>query len=160
MDKELKNWLDSQGIVFKLYTHPPVFTVEEARIHCGFIPGLHCKNLFLKDEKFNKFYLATLPSTDRLDYSKTKAITGSKKVKFAKEDELETYLGLTTGAVSPLGLVNDKKKEVIYLIDDKVWEAEIVSFHPNVNNESIELTKEAFHLFVKKVGNDFKIVDL
>jgi Ala-tRNA(Pro) deacylase len=32
-------------------SHAPVFTVDEARLVHGNIPGGHCKNLFCKDEK-------------------------------------------------------------------------------------------------------------
>ena len=49
MDNKLAEWLDQYQIKYKLHSHPAVFTIEEARKHCGHIPGLHCKNLFLKD---------------------------------------------------------------------------------------------------------------
>ena len=41
----------SLGIETRTREHPPVFTVDEARALRGQIPGGHCKNLFLKDEK-------------------------------------------------------------------------------------------------------------
>ena len=41
-------------------THPPVFTVEEARALRGKIPGGHTKNLFLRDKK-GALYLVVAP---------------------------------------------------------------------------------------------------
>src|SRR5580692_472728 len=43
--------LDALGIAHRTYTHPPVFTVEEAKSLRGTLPGGHCKSLFLKDKK-------------------------------------------------------------------------------------------------------------
>jgi Ala-tRNA(Pro) deacylase len=42
---------DALGIVHRTYTHPPVFTVDEAKALRGALPGGHCKSLFLKDKK-------------------------------------------------------------------------------------------------------------
>ena len=48
---ELFAYLDSLGIAHQTVTHPPVFTVEEARALRGQIAGGHTKNLFLRDKK-------------------------------------------------------------------------------------------------------------
>ena len=42
---------DALGIVHRTYSHPPVFTVAEAAVLRGSLPGGHCKSLFLKDKK-------------------------------------------------------------------------------------------------------------
>ena len=43
--------LDRLGIEHSTVKHPPIFTVEEGRPWHDLIPGLHCKNLFIKDRK-------------------------------------------------------------------------------------------------------------
>jgi len=53
MNKSIKDFLDKNDIHDTLHTHPAVFTVAEARKHCSFIPGLHCKNIFLKSKTKN-----------------------------------------------------------------------------------------------------------
>lgn len=159
MDETLKTWLKENHIKYILHTHPAVFTVEEARIHCGFIPGMHCKNLFIKNVKGTEYYLVTVPSTKRLDFKKLQKLLNSSLLKFASEKDLHQYLGLGIGAVSPLGLANDSQKKVVYVIDKEVWNAEILSFHPNVNTESIEITKENFHKMIKFTGNRFQVLE-
>jgi len=67
MEDSLKHWLAKHDIHYILHTHSAVFTVPEAKIHCGHIPGIHCKNLFLKNKKNNQLYLVTLPHEKRLD---------------------------------------------------------------------------------------------
>ncbi|MBS3140404.1 hypothetical protein J4479_05370 [Candidatus Woesearchaeota archaeon] len=85
------------------------------------------------------------------------AIAGDK-LKFANEDDLKELLGLTSGAVSPFGLINDKERKVDLLIDKAIWESDYVSFHPNVNTESLELKKEDFHKYIKSIGNKYLII--
>ncbi len=158
MVDSLKKWLEQFNIVYILHEHPAVFTVEEARKHCGFIPGTHCKNLFVKDIKKRKYYLVTLESSKRLNFKELEKLTNWPKIAFANEDELQSLLGLSKGAVSPFGLVNDKLNQVEYLIDKDVWKAEIVSFHPNINTETLELKNDAYQQFVKATGNKFQVI--
>src|SRR3546814_2949006 len=43
--------LDDLGIAYRSVSHPPVFTVEEAKALRGELPGHHIKNLFLRNKK-------------------------------------------------------------------------------------------------------------
>ena len=159
MDRKLESWLKERNIGYILHTHPAVFTVAEAKEHCSFIPGLHCKNLFLKEKKGeNRYFLVTLPSDKRLELRTLEMLLKATKLTFAKEEDLQKYLGLSTGAVSALGLINDTANEVIFVIDREVWDAKKVSFHPNVNDETLELEKEAFHQIVQATGNKMLII--
>jgi Ala-tRNA(Pro) deacylase len=49
--EELFALFDRLGIEHSTIEHPPFFTVEEGRDWHDKIPGLHCKNLFIKDRK-------------------------------------------------------------------------------------------------------------
>ena len=51
---------DALGIAFTRFTHPPVFTVEEAERYWADIPAAHCKNLFLRNAKGTRHYLVVL----------------------------------------------------------------------------------------------------
>ena len=46
--KSLIQLLDTYNLEYKLYTHPPLFTVEDSKKMRGKIKGAHTKNLFLK----------------------------------------------------------------------------------------------------------------
>ncbi|MFW9901887.1 MAG: YbaK/EbsC family protein, partial [Candidatus Thorarchaeota archaeon] len=107
MEDSLKEWLEKNKIQYILHTHPAVFTVPEAKIHCGHIPGTHCKNLFLKNKKSGQLYLVTIPHENRLDLNQFRKMIGAPKIRFAGPEELLETLGITPGAVSPIGLVND-----------------------------------------------------
>jgi len=160
VDSVLATWLEEKGVEYILHTHPAVFTAAEAKIHCSFIPGLHCKNLFLKEKAKDNYYLVTIPAEQRLDIKSLKQKLNCSHLTFANERDLENFLGLTKGAVSPLGLVNDKDNRVIYVVEESVWTSDIVSFHPNINTETLELSQIAFHLLIKNTENSIKIVKL
>jgi Ala-tRNA(Pro) deacylase len=159
MDAKLKLWLEQNEISYVLHTHPAVFTVPEARIHCGHIPGMHCKNLLLQDKRHGQLYLVTIPSDKRLDLKKFRTQIGASKIRFGSEEVLQEYLGLTKGSVSPIGLVNDTTHQVIYLVAPEVWDCPKVNFHPNINSETLVLTRETFHGIIQACETEVRIME-
>jgi len=67
---------------------------------------------------------------------------------------------LEPGSVSPMGLINDKEHQIIVLIDQEIWNAEIVSFHPNVNTASLEMKKEMFHKLMATFQNERSVINI
>lgn len=156
---DIKSYLKEKGIEFKSFEHPPVFTCEEAekqRIYAE-IRGIHSKNLFLKERKSRRFYLVILPADKRLEIRELEAVLGDK-LKFANENDLKEILDLTQGSVSPFGLINDKGHKAVVVIDKKVWYSDFVSFHPNVNTETLELSGRDFQKYIKSLSNKLKII--
>jgi Ala-tRNA(Pro) deacylase len=160
MEESLKKWLENMGIKYKLHSHPAVYTVPEAKIHCGHIQGTHCKNLFLINKKLIEYYLVTIPHNKRLDLKKFRKLVGAPKIRFVDKDGLWDVLKITPGAVSPLGLVNDTLNKTIFYVDHEVWDAEIICCHPNVNYETLQLSKANFHNLIKATKNKIKIENL
>jgi len=156
----VEDFLKSKNIKYVLHEHPAVYTCEEAEKSCSNIPGLACKNLLLRDKKGRRYFLVVLPATKRSDLKKFAEIVGENKVTFASPEDLMEKLRLEPGAVSPFGLLNDKKNEVEVYIDGEVYNADIVSFHPNRNTASLELSGEMFHKFLQSIENLNKVIDL
>jgi Ala-tRNA(Pro) deacylase len=158
MTPEVEQFLNTHKIEFKLHTHPAVFTCEEAEIHCADIPGTACKNLFLKEDKTGQYFLVILPAHKQMNLKELQASQNLRKLSFARDERLAEVLNLTPGAVSPFGLVNDVENKTILYIDSEVWNAPIVTFHPNVNTETLELTHEMFERCVEGFGNEYKVI--
>jgi Ala-tRNA(Pro) deacylase len=157
MDKKLETWLETNNIQYKLFTHPAVFTVPEAKLHSAHITGSHCKNLVLKNKKSGQLYLVTIPYDKSLDLKEFRKMISAPKVRFADEEDLADLLGLTPGAVSPLGLINDKENKVIFWIEQRIWNSELICCHPNINTETLQIPKDDFHKLIKLTNNDFEI---
>jgi len=145
--------LDELNISYQKHSHPAVYTVEEAQQHRGSITGGQAKNLFLRNAKGSLHYLVVLEHSKQLDIRSLQTRIGAGKLSFASERRLEKYLGLTPGSVSPFGLINDSKHEVLVYIDSDLMEYDQVNFHPNVNTATYTISSEDFRRFLENAGN-------
>jgi len=156
----VKDYLEKNRIEYIVHSHEPIFTAEASIRACKNIPGLHCKNLFIYDKKKDQYYLFTTPALERVDLKTLGLKIGVKHLSLGSPEALQTYLKIAPGHVSPLCLLNDPEKKVIFLINKVVWEAEIVGFHPNENDKTLEIAQEAFHRLVESFGQEKHIVDM
>ena len=110
--------LDNLNIDYQLIKHKPVYTIGEINqineIDISFV----LKNLFLTDDKKQHYYLVLLKNDQQLDLKKLRKVLKSRRLTFASEEDLNKYLGLKKGAVSPLGILNDHDKIVDVIIED------------------------------------------
>ncbi|MBI5414993.1 prolyl-tRNA synthetase associated domain-containing protein [Candidatus Peregrinibacteria bacterium] len=146
-------FLDSLGISYTKHEHPALFTVEQAKEHYHKMPGGHTKNLFLRNKNGDKHYLVIVESLKKTDLDWLKKYFQESKLSFASPERLMKYLGLTPGAVSALGLINDENHEVRVLVDTDLFKLETIYAHPNVNTATLGIPKEGFRKFLENVGN-------
>src|SRR3954463_2707142 len=59
--------LAALGIDYERHEHPPIATAEEGEVHWAGIEAVHCKNLFLRNQKGTRHYLVILAHTKRAD---------------------------------------------------------------------------------------------
>jgi len=157
--EDLLKFLDDNNIKFKEYSHQPLYTVEDSKKMRGAINGAHTKNLFLKDKK-NNFFLLTCIENKNINLKKLKIIFNVKNLSFGSEIYLDQLLKLKPGAVSPMGLINDKKKGIKFYLDDDILKEKIVNFHPLINNFTVNLKVEDFLNFLKIINVRLHLVDL
>jgi len=152
--------LATLGIDPPVTEHDPVFTVEEARALRGTIPGLHTKNLFLKDKK-GALFLVTVPEDAAVDLKTLHTVLGAKgRLSFASGERLVEVLGVQPGSVTPLALVNDEERRVAFVMHQAFREAEHVNVHPLRNTATMTLTCEDFFRFLRHLGRAVDIRDL
>jgi len=163
MSKEKINqvieYLNDHEISFTRYDHPPVFTIEESKKHWANVPGMHCKNLFLRDDKSRYFFLLCCEGSKQVDLKSLRSIVGYR-LGFASERRLDQFLKLTPGSVSPFGLINDADNKVQVLLDSNFRDAELLNFHPNINTCTLEIELNDFIKYMDGVGNEWKWVDV
>jgi len=150
--------LTALGIPFERHEHPPVFTVEEALEHWAGIDAVHCKNLFLRNKKGDRHFLVIAAHTTAVDIGAIAARIGEGRLSFASAERLAAHLGLTPGAVSPFGLINDRAGSVRVLLDSALRAAARVGFHPNVNTATVVLTFADFERFLAARGNPVTLI--
>nr|WP_205842206.1 prolyl-tRNA synthetase associated domain-containing protein [Natranaerobius trueperi] len=153
-DKVYKT-LDSLNIDYKAYKHEPVYTIEETVEQVPETEKTHCKNLFLRDYKGKNHFLVILTSEKVVDLKKLASQIDSSRLSFASARRLSKYLDLEQGSVSPFGLINDTENEVQVIIDQDVQNQDNITFHPNVNTESITISYNDFVKYLDWVGNKY-----
>jgi Ala-tRNA(Pro) deacylase len=156
---ELFALLDQLGIVHSTVEHPPIFTVEQGRPWHDKIPGLHCKNLFIKDRK-GGIWLVVMPADKRADLARLEKLLAAPRFSFARPELLQEVLNLTPGSVTPFGLINDRQRRVTVVLDQEMLDAEWVNFHPLHNAASTTLPASGLLRFVRALGYDPVIVRL
>ncbi len=140
-------------VPYERHEHPAVFTVDQALEHWSGIEATHCKNLFLRNKKGDRHYLVIAEHSTPIDIRALAARAGDNRLSFASAERLAAHLGLTPGAVSPFGLINDRAKAVRVLLDERLRSAARVGFHPNVNTATVVLTLSDFERFLAWCGN-------
>ncbi len=155
--EELFAKLSSLGIETTTCDHPPVYTVEEAQALRGQIPGGHCKNLFLKDDK-GKIWLIVCLEDAQVDLKAAPAKIGSRRLSFGKPELLMEVLGIEPGSVTPFALINDRDGRVNVVLDAAMMAHEFVSYHPLQNTATTTIRSADLVTFIRACGHDPQIV--
>ncbi|HEX2939734.1 MAG TPA: prolyl-tRNA synthetase associated domain-containing protein [Rhodopila sp.] len=148
---ELFALLDSLGIEHSTVEHPPIFTVDEGRSWHDKIPGLHCKNLFIKDRK-DGIWLVVMPADKRADLGGLEKLLGAPRFSFARPELLAEVLALTPGSVTPFGLINDRQRRVTVILDQDMLDAMWMNVHPLHNAASTTVRSADLLRFVRVLG--------
>ena len=136
--------LDDWGIAYRLFEHVPLRTVADAKTveRDMMTPGESAfltKNLYLRDRK-KRNYLVTLDQDRDVDLKALGKALGVGGLSFGSADRLLENLGIRPGAVSPLSMITGAQKGVTFILDTAAKDADVLFFHPLVNDRTIAIT--------------------
>ena len=158
-EMEVYRLLKSLEIPFQRMDHEPRATIEACRGVDEILRIHMCKNLFLCNSQKTVFYLLLMLGEKKFKTKELSKQIGSARLSFAPEEFMEEYLHISPGAVSVMGLMNDKENHVNLLIDEDVLKEEFLGCHPCVNTASLKLrTKEVLSKFLPFVGHTYRTV--
>ncbi len=163
LDREIRVYecLDQLGIDFKRVDHEPATTMEACEKIDKALGTLMCKNLFLCNRQKTKFYLLLMPGDKKFKTKELSSQIGSARLSFADAEDMLKYLDIEPGAVSVMGLMNDKDNEVQLLIDEDVKAGEFIGCHPCVCTSSMKIeTSDILNKFLPATGHEPQIVHL
>lgn len=163
LEKELRVYdlLDSLGMEYCRIDHAPAMTMEVCRGIDEVLEAVICKNLFLCNRQKTRFYLLMIPGDKVFHTRELSAQIGSARLSFGEPQYMEEFLDITPGAVSVMGLMNDKDSRVQLLVDEDVLKGEFLGCHPCVNTSSLKLrTRDVFGPYLGAVRHDMKVVCL
>lgn len=151
--EEVLQLLHRLQIPYHLHQHPPVFTCDQAKDIDSQLNSARTKNLFLVSEKTRNFYLYILECDQKADLKLLSKQLNETRLTFASPGDLQKILHLTPGSVSPFGLIHDTNHQVKVIIHPNVSQHQWVSFHPNTNTATLELSLEDFKKYLKYCNN-------
>lgn len=153
---KIEDELKRLNISYQIIEHNPVYTIQDTKAIKQKIEGIGCKNLFLKN-KNGLYYILLLPENQKADLKKLESELKISRLSFGTEQELEEILKLKRGSVTPLGIINDKKKQVKILIHHFLLEKTLL-LHPNRNTATISMRCADLEYFIKKEGHTYQYV--
>jgi len=151
-------WMAERGIAQTTTDHPAVFRVEEGLELKAAMPGAHTKNLFLKDKK-GRLWLISARQDTVIDLKAAPKVIGSDRLSFGNEGLMWETLGVRPGSVTALGLINDAERRVGFVLDRRLWEADVVNFHPLTNTATTALDQAALRAFLTAIGREPRVID-
>ena len=159
-EREVLQALDALGITYERYEHPPIATAADGEVHWAGIDAVHCKNLFLRNQKGDRHYLVILAHNKRADLRAAANQIGDGKLSFGSPERLMKHLGVTPGSVSPYALIHDPEHHVRLFLDRDLKGAARISFHPNINTATVVTTFADFEKFLSASGVTPRYIDV
>ena len=159
--KEVYDYLNKKNIKYEVIEHEAVRTMEESTKIGVLYPDGDAKNLFVRDDKKRNYYLITVKGDPRVDLKEFKNKHNTRTLSFASEKDLWDKMKLIPGSVTPLGLVNDNDKKIIFFLDKAFFNgSNMIAVHPNENTATVWLNVNDLVEIIKEHGNQINIVDI
>ena len=152
--QEIYEYLKAKNIPFEVTEHKAVYNMAEMSEVSLPYPEADAKNLFVRDDKKQNYYLITLKGDKRADLKEFRRKNGTRPLSFASESELKEFLHLQPGSVTPLGAFNDDTRRVrVYIDKDFLSGDGLIGVHPNDNTATVWLKAEALFGLLQEHGS-------
>ena len=157
--QEIYRLLQQRGLWYEITEHPAVYNMAEmAQVELPY-PEADAKNIFIRDDKKRSYYLLTVRGDKRVDLKEFRAAHGTRMLSFASAEDLQKYLQLTPGSVTPLGLLNDEQHLVqLYLDEELLAGCGLIGVHPNDNTATVWLKTAELIELLRQFGSTVYIV--
>ncbi len=155
------DYLDGLGIRYQRTDHERADNMEACNAIDAVLGVIICKNLFLCNRQKTAFYLLMMPGDKKFKTKELSAQINSARLSFAEPEDMLRLLDIEPGAVSIMGLMNDRNREVRLLIDEDVLKDEYIGCHPCVCTSSLKMkTKDVIDIFLPATGHSYETVCL
>ncbi len=163
-DREIRvyDFLDQLDMEYWQTDHEKqAYTMEDCAEVDAILEATICKNLLLCNRQQTAFYLLMMPGDKKFKTKELSSQIGSARLSFASDEKMLEYLDIHPGALSVMGLMNDKENRVRLLIDEDILDGEFLGCHPCVNTSSLKIrTKDILEKFLPAVHHDYTVVHL
>ena len=153
--------LDRLHVDYYRVDHEHADTIADCQLVEELLGCSICKNLFLTNRQQTEFYLLLMPGEKPFKTRLLSRQIGSARLSFASPEHMETYLDITPGSVSVLGLMNDREGAVKLLVDRDLLREPNFGCHPCINTSSLRFATGAlFEKVLPAMGHAPTFVEL
>ena len=133
-EENIINILKENKISYKIFEHEPVYTNPAMAEALNVTEAETVKSLVLLTKE-KKMIVLVLPGNKKVNWKQAAAGAGTKKVSFAKPDQVSEKVGCEVGCVPPFGQLTPLP---VYMDNDLI-QKEYVYFNPGVHDKSFKV---------------------
>jgi Ala-tRNA(Pro) deacylase len=152
--------LDRMNIQYERVEHPAAYTCEEADQYIEHLPGIRSKTLFLTNKKKTEYYLVIMDGAKPLNIKAFSDLTDDRHISFASEERMREQLSTSPGMVSVFALINNRAHNVRVVVDKELTDREFITFHPNINTVTIQISMADMFRFLEDARNPVSLIRL
>jgi len=134
LEEKIIQLLEKHGISYEVCEHEPVFTNPAMAEALGVSESQTVKSLVLTTKE-QKPVVFVMPGDKKIDWKAAAKTAGTKKVGFAKPEDVLELVGCEVGCVPPFGHMTDLP---IYF-DGQLMHQPAVYFNPGVHDKSFKI---------------------
>ncbi len=158
MSDNILSILKQLNISYELQEHKAIFSEEDSKDVVINLEGIEVKNLFVKDKNEN-YALISMALHKRADLKKIAGLLGFGRLSFCNAEELDKYLNITPGSVTPLCIMFDTVNKVKVLFDENFFGHKVI-IHPLRNTASVSMSFDDLARFVSQYGHSYMTGDV
>lgn len=134
LEEKIIGMLEDSKVSYEIFEHEPVYTNPAMAEALNVSESETVKSLVLKTKESNMFVLV-LPGNKKVDWKQAAAGAKTKKVSFAKPEEVSEAVGCEVGCVPPFGHMT----EIPIYMDPDLTKKNFVYFNPGVHDKSFKI---------------------
>jgi len=134
LEENIIEILKKNKISYEIVEHEPVFTNPAMAEALGVSEAETVKSLVIMTKE-KEMVVLVLPGNKRVDWKKAASGVGTKKVSFAKPEQVSEKVGCEVGCVPPFGQMTPLP---IYM-DTELTKKDYVYFNPGVHDKSFKV---------------------
>ena len=134
LEEKIIGMLEDTKVAYEIVEHDPVYTNPAMAEALNVSEAETVKSLVLKTKEGNMIVLV-LPGNKKVDWKQAAAGAKTKKVSFAKPEDVSEAVGCEVGCVPPFGHMT----EIPIYMDPDLTKKNFVYFNPGVHDKSFKV---------------------
>ncbi|MFO7840258.1 MAG: YbaK/EbsC family protein [Desulfosalsimonadaceae bacterium] len=138
LEERIRQILEKNQVIYEVTAHEPVYTNPDMALALQVKESQTVKSLVLKTRE-NEMIVMVLPGDRRVDWKQVAKAAQTKKVSFARPEEVLEKVGCDVGCVPPFGHFT----EMPVYMDKALVQTPSIYFNPGVHDKSFRIAGAA-----------------